>query len=108
MRRVLALAALALGMVRAQATEALTIRFLDVGQEDAVLVTSPEGKSLLYDGGRSEARMQALLKGYGGGSLDLVAASHGDADHITRLVPAAQLFKPHFFLNNGIAPTSQT
>ena len=28
----------------------LIIRFLDVGQGDAVLITSPEGKSLMYDG----------------------------------------------------------
>nr|WP_246580682.1 excalibur calcium-binding domain-containing protein [Deinococcus aestuarii] len=104
----LALAALVLGTVQAQATGALTLRFLDVGQGDAVLITSPEGKSILYDGGRSEARIQALLKGYGVQSLDLVAASHGDADHITGLVPAVRLFKPKFFLNNGIAPTSQT
>lgn len=105
MRGLLALAVLALGTAQAAP---LTIRFLDVGQGDAVLVTSPEGKSVLYDGGRSEARMQMLLKQYGVQSLDLVAASHGDADHITGLIPAVQLYKPRFFLNNGIAATTQT
>lgn len=110
MRRRLTLTALALGMAAAQAapTGVLTLRFLDVGQGDAVLITSPEGKSLLYDGGRSEARMQALLRQYEVRSLDLVAASHGDADHITGLIPAVTLFKPKFFLNNGVAATTQT
>ncbi|MFC4427199.1 excalibur calcium-binding domain-containing protein [Deinococcus navajonensis] len=109
MRRLFTLAALTLGVATAQAAQpgVLTIRFLDVGQGDAVLITSPEGKSLLYDGGRSEARMRELLSQYKVRSLDLVAASHGDADHITGLVPAVQLFKPKFFLNNGIAPTTQ-
>ncbi|WP_423777508.1 hypothetical protein [Deinococcus wulumuqiensis] len=36
-----------------------TIRFLDVGQGDAVLITAPEGQSLMYDGGRSESRMRS-------------------------------------------------
>jgi len=109
-RRLLTLAALTLGMAAAQAapTGVLTIRFMDVGQGDAVLITSPEGKSLLYDGGRSEARMQALLRQYEVRSLDLVAASHGDADHITGLIPAVTLFRPKFFINNGLATTTQT
>ncbi|MBZ9753495.1 excalibur calcium-binding domain-containing protein [Deinococcus sp. HMF7604] len=100
---------LGLGTASAQATPpgALTLRFLDVGQGDAVLITSPEGKSLLYDGGRSAARMATLLTQYSVKSLDLVAASHGDADHITGLVTAVQRFKPKYFLNNGLAPTTQ-
>lgn len=104
MRRLLTLAALALGTAQAAP---LVIRFLDVGQGDAVLITSPEGKSVLYDGGRSEPRLQALLLKYKVQSLDLVAASHADADHITGLVPAVTLFKPKFFLNNGIAGTTR-
>lgn len=106
MRRFLPLAALLLAGTSVAAP--LTLRFLNVGQGDAVLITSPEGKSVLYDGGRSEARLQTLLRQYGVQSLDLVAASHADADHITGLIPAVLLFKPRFFLNNGIAGTTQT
>ncbi|GAA5514896.1 hypothetical protein Dcar01_03660 [Deinococcus carri] len=110
MRHVLTLATLSLGLASAQAAApgALIIRFLDVGQGDAVLITSPEGKSVLYDGGRSEPRLQALLNLYNVQSLDLVAASHADSDHITGLIPAVRLFKPKFFLNNGLAGTTQT
>ncbi|MPY67943.1 MBL fold metallo-hydrolase [Deinococcus sp. SDU3-2] len=86
----------------------LTIRFLDVGQGDAVLVTAPTGQTLLYDGGRSESRMRELIRQYRVTRLDLAAASHGDADHITGLIPAIALFKPKLFLNNGIASTTQT
>lgn len=104
------LALLGLGMAGSQAAPpgVLTIRFLDVGQGDAVLITSPEGRSLLYDGGRSESRMRALIRQYRVSSLELIAASHGDADHITGLIPAAALFKPKYFLNNGLAATTQT
>lgn len=108
MRRLLALAALSLGLAAAQTPGVLTIRFLDVGQGDAVLLTAPEGQTLLYDGGRSEVRMKELLKKYGVRRIDLVAASHGDADHITGLTPAVTLFKPKIFLNNGLAATTQT
>ncbi|GGL88148.1 hypothetical protein GCM10010840_27750 [Deinococcus aerolatus] len=110
MRRLLLLAALLSGGALAQTAlpGVLTIRFLDVGQGDAVLITAPEGQSLLYDGGRSEKRMTELLTQYGVRSLAVVAASHGDADHVTGLIPAVQRFKPKFFLNNGIAATTQT
>lgn len=108
MRRLLTVAALSLGLAAAQTSGVLTIRFLDVGQGDAVLITAPEGQTLLYDGGRSEVRMKELLKKYGVRRIDLVAASHGDADHITGLTPAVTLFKPKVFLNNGIAATTRT
>lgn len=105
MKRVLILAVLLGGGAVAQSAQpgVLTIRFLDVGQGDAVLITAPEGQSILYDGGRSEPRMRALLQQYGVKSLALVAASHADADHITGLVPAIELFNPKLFLNNGLS-----
>lgn len=86
----------------------LTVRFLDVGQGDAILVRSPEGKTMLYDGGRSAERMREHLETYGVDKLDLMVASHADADHIAGLVPAAEKAKPRLFINNGIAGTTQT
>ncbi|MEF2276780.1 ComEC/Rec2 family competence protein [Deinococcus sp. YIM 134068] len=89
-------------------TGQVTIRFLDVGQGDAVLVTSPEGKTMLYDGGRSAERMREHLKTYNVTKIDLMVASHADADHIAGLVPAAQTADPTLFINNGIAGTTRT
>lgn len=89
-------------------TGQMVIRFLDVGQGDAVLVRSPEGKTMLYDGGRSAERMRTHLDTYGVDKIDLMVASHADADHIAGLVPAAQRAKPTLFINNGIAGTTQT
>lgn len=86
----------------------LTIRFLDVGQGDAVLITAPEGQSLMYDGGRSESRMRDLIRQYDIQNVSLVAASHADSDHITGLIPVVALNKPRYFLNNGLAGTTRT
>lgn len=92
----------------AQPAGQLTVRFLDVGQGDAVLIRSPEGKTLLYDGGRSAERMREHLETYGVEKIDLMIASHADADHIAGLVPAAQQAEPTLFINNGLAGTTQT
>lgn len=86
----------------------LTIRFLNVGQGDAVLITAPEGQTLLYDGGRSEARMRELIWQYGIHRMDMVVASHTDSDHITGLIPIVALSKPRYFINNGVAGTTDT
>ena len=109
MRHILALLLCSISLADAQAAPkgVLTIRFLDVGQGDAVLITAPEGQSLLYDGGRSESRMRELIRHYDIQNVSLVAASHGDSDHITGLIPVVALNKPKYFLNNGLAATTQ-
>ncbi|UBV42743.1 MBL fold metallo-hydrolase [Deinococcus taeanensis] len=85
----------------------VVIRFLDVGQGDSVLIQSPEGKTALIDGGRSTERMRDHIAELGLEKLDLMIASHADADHIAGLVPAAAL-KPRVFVNNGLGGTTQT
>lgn len=104
--RRLACTALLVGTACAQTP--LTVRFLNVGQGNAVLITAPEGQTLLYDGGRSEARMRELIRQYGINRVDVVVASHADSDHITGLIPIVALSKPKFFVNNGIAGTTDT
>ncbi|GEM48573.1 ComEC/Rec2 family competence protein [Deinococcus cellulosilyticus] len=85
----------------------MKIQFLDVGQGDAILVTSPEGKTMLYDGGRSTSRMKEHIEELGLTKLDIMVASHGDFDHINGLNEAVKL-KPTYFINNGIAADTAT
>ncbi|MHA0042754.1 ComEC/Rec2 family competence protein [Deinococcus sp. PEB2-63] len=85
----------------------VTIRFLDIGQGDAILIQSPEGKTALIDGGRSGDRMREYIRELNLDKLDLMVATHADADHIAGLVPAATL-KPRVFINNGLGGTTQT
>ncbi|MGI9667239.1 MAG: ComEC/Rec2 family competence protein [Acidimicrobiia bacterium] len=59
---------------------------LDVGQGDAILVQSPSGATMLVDGGRDPLVLDGLLRSYGVSRLDIVVATHGDADHVGGLM----------------------
>ena len=74
--------ALLLGLLlRAAPTHAqLTVDFLNVGQGDAILIRSPEGKTALVDAGPSRD-VAALLKSRNVSALDLLVLSHHHADH---------------------------
>jgi competence protein ComEC len=74
----------------------LHIWFLDVGQGDAILIQSPDGRQILVDGGPSPS---ALLDQLGevmpfwDRSLDLVVLTHPDADHLSGLIPLFERYK---------------
>lgn len=66
----------------------LVVQFLDVGQGDAALLTTPHGKQILIDGGPSGidlARELGEVMPHWDRSLDLVVASHPQEDHIAGL-----------------------
>jgi competence protein ComEC len=86
----------------------LEIRFLDVGQGDAVLIRAPDGRAVLYDGGQDGPRLLEQLERAGVTSLELVIASHNHADHVGGLVDAIERYRPRFVLENGIAHTTRT
>ena len=92
----------------ALAQEGLELHFIDVGQGDAVLIRSPSGQNVLYDGGRGDDDTLAYLRSVGIQSLDLVIASHADADHIGGLADVVSYYRPRFFIDNSIPHTSQT
>lgn len=60
----------------------ITFRFIDVGEGDATLVTTPNGKNILIDAGygaMGKARVLPLLENT---EIELIIASHYDSDHI--------------------------
>ena len=62
----------------------LRIDFLDVGQGDAILVTSPSGIQMLIDAGKDRSVLRALgeVMDFSDRKIDVVVATHPDADHI--------------------------
>ena len=77
------------------ACECLKVSFLDVGQGDAILIETPDGKQMLVDGGADTAVLRQLGKelGFFDRTLDLVVATHPDADHIGGLVSVLKRYK---------------
>jgi len=62
----------------------LTVSFLDVGQGDAILVEGPTGIEMLIDGGKDRSVLLELPRVMGplDRSIDVLVATHPDADHI--------------------------
>lgn len=86
------------------------VHFIDVGQGDAILIQSGNGKNMLIDGGTKAqgAKVVAFLKAKGVSKLDYVVATHPDADHIGGLISVLNNFTVGKFLDSGKAHTTDT
>jgi competence protein ComEC len=83
----------------------LSIEFLDVGQGDAILIRSPEGKTALVDAGPHKEQAAELLRRQGVMSLDLVVLTHHHQDHLGGMEEVIRQFRPRAFLDNGSSHT---
>ena len=92
----------------AQEEPRLAIGFLDVGQGDATIILSPEGRIALVDGGRSPYAVAERLLDMGVDTIDLMVATHADADHIGGLEGVLQRISVGAFLDNGTPHTTAT
>ncbi len=82
---VLAVAAILLwGALLREERAVLKVSFLDVGQGDAIFIEAPSGITMLVDGGKGKAVLRALgeILPWYDRSIDVVVATHPDADHI--------------------------
>jgi competence protein ComEC len=92
----------------------LSVEFIDVGQGDSALVTFPDGRTMLIDGGGrpdyretaddaesgfepdritiGESVVSRFLWNRGLASIDYLVATHADADHIQGLADIAKNF----------------
>jgi len=86
----------------------LVIRFFNVGQGDAALITTPEGQSVLIDGGPN-SQVGKYLAELNIDSLYMVIATHSHDDHIGGLQPLLQQGTAFLrYMDNGRPSTSNT
>ena len=74
----------------------LHVAFLDVGQGDAILVTIPDGRQMLIDGGPTATDLNWRLgqeMPFWDHSLNLVVNTHPDADHLAGLAPLLDCYQ---------------
>ncbi len=81
--------------------DALTVRFLDVGQGDATLIQDGAGAAALFDGGPPEARVYRLLRAAGVRRLDLMVATHQSRDHQGGLAEVLERIPTSLLLENS-------
>lgn len=76
-------------------SQQLTVAFLDVGQGDAIFIESPTGAQVLIDGGpdRSVLRELAKVMSWHDRSIDVIVATHPDADHVSGLIDVLQRYR---------------
>lgn len=101
---VVALALLAWQWIHTRADGRLHVSFLDVGQGDATLIRTPNGRRVLVDGGHYPSRLNShlgRLLPYGDRRLDLVVATHPDADHVAGLPEILDRYHVGQMLTNG-------
>ena len=78
-----------------------------MGQGDAVLLRSPEGRAALIDAGPAESVVELLEKA-GVQELELVVATHAHADHIGGMPSVLRSFPVKSFMDNGVPHTTNT
>ncbi len=85
-------------------SEKLKVSFLDVGQGDAILIQTPNKYQVLIDGGKNRRVVSELgkLLPFGDRSIDVVVATHPDADHIGGLLEVVARYDIGLYLEPGV------
>ena len=92
MKRILFVLIFLLTAFFAAANGQFAVHFIDVGQGDAIFIQSPEGKTMLIDGGEKNGRAEQYLASMGVQTLDIVVATHPHLDHIGGLPAIIQKY----------------
>ena len=82
----------------------LRVTFLNVGQGDAILIESPTRRQVLIDGGRDRAVLRELgtVMPWWDRSIDVVIATHPDADHVGGLFEVLARYEVHTIFQSGV------
>jgi len=82
----------------------LNVYFLNVGQGDAIFIDSPQHTRVLVDGGKNRKVLTELGKilPFADKRIDVVIATHPDADHIGGLPEVVSRYKVGMFMEPGV------
>jgi len=88
----------------------LVLAFLDVGQGDAIYIEAPNGNQLLIDAGEGKQILPALagVMPFYDRSLDVVLATHPDADHIGGLASVLESYEVVGIMDTGLSSDTAT
>lgn len=86
-----------------------SVSMLDIGQGDSFLIQAANGRQLLIDGGRDDQVLTELAKvmPQGDHSIDIVIATHPDADHIGGLPLVLSRYDVGLFLTSQVFTGTQ-
>jgi competence protein ComEC len=86
------------------------IFMLDIGQGDSFLIEAADGKKLLIDGGRDTTVLSELSKVLppGDNTIDIMIATHPDADHIGGLQYVLERYHVGLFLTSQVLTDTKT
>lgn len=96
-------------LLAAQPAVLLKVAFLDVGQGDAIYIEATNGNKVLIDGGRDRRVLRSLgeVMPWWDKTLDVVIATHPDADHIGGLPAVLERYEVAGLLVPGVAAGTQ-
>lgn len=86
----------------------MTVKFLDVGQGDAIFIKYPNGKTALVDAGRNEIVIDSALKAENITQIDTFIATHPDADHIGGAAYVINNYRVKKVIDSGLKGTTQS
>jgi beta-lactamase superfamily II metal-dependent hydrolase len=93
---------------RVQASGEMTVHFIDVGQGDSILIETASGNILIDAGNWNGRAVMDYLNGRGITHLDLMIATHPDADHIGQMPLILEALTVDEVWMNGVESTSKT
>lgn len=91
-------------LIALQPTNELRVSILNIGQGDSIFIESPTHQQVIIDGGRDRTVLRELsqVSRWFDRTIDVMIATHPDADHISGLVDVLSRYKVDTVMHPGV------